>query len=135
MRSRTAGAPTTAALSFGLMDATTVEVLRAARWSESRRVATADAERLLAEDGYELFDGVRNVLAEFGGLTVGFQRNTGRDELAFNVASAVGGIYRERVQTYEPRCRTKLVPIGEVYQRHMTVVSRTIPPPISHALS
>jgi hypothetical protein len=104
------------------MKALTLDALRAAGWAPGRRIDSGNAERLLLSEGYAFSPETRAFVEEFGGLRVRFVRANVPDEIFLDPSAAVGGICRERVETYEPRTGTSLVPVGEVYRRHMIVM-------------
>lgn len=77
---------------------------------------------IIREGLYAFSPETRAFIEEFGELRVRFLGAKRRDEIFLDPTAAVGGIDRERVETYEPRTGTKLVPVGEVYRRHMIVL-------------
>lgn len=98
--------------------------LAASGWSHSRSIDTTAFERLCRDEGYPVLAEAVRFVRMFGDL-VGEHRAyrvSAMDRFAFDPCKAIRDIPKERVDTYAARFGQLMVPVGEVYNQHLTVM-------------
>ena len=97
--------------------------LEAAGWSAERDVDVAPHESALRSAGYAVWPSLLNLIREFAGLTVRFERNGRPDTAWFDPARAVRWADAQSVKAYEDRIHRRLAPVGYGYHDHMLLLA------------
>ena len=101
----------------------TIALLQEAGWYPGRCISLRDFERVLEAEGYAVFPSVKEFLAEFGGLSIGYRYEPSyEDRLNFDAAAAAGAIFADVVLQYAERLGKPLCVIGEYYANHYTIM-------------
>jgi len=104
---------------------TTFSVLRRAGWTPERRADTAHWERLIASSGQVCPPRLLEFLARFGGLTLQIRDPLGRlDHVVLDPTVGFERIPSDELPEWKDDAgRQVLIPIGEAFSAHTTLVA------------
>jgi hypothetical protein len=100
-----------------------VQALARAGWVPTRSVDIEVDLQTLAKDGYSTFPAAVEFLRQYSGLQLPIVDRLGRpDEIWFSAHRACMGIASSWIRTYSDRSGTTVLPVGEAYHGHLTLL-------------
>lgn len=102
------------------------ELLLKSGWFIDRNINIAEMEKYLNENGYVLYEPVKEFLKEFGLLKITFENPKNKKYLStIEVDPKILGIYNSIfnsiISSYGIHCRKKMVPVARLSQHSMTI--------------
>ena len=98
--------------------------LKSGGWSDGRKSDISGDLLALKEEGYLLLEGVEEIFSSLGGLNIIFFHSKKSEEDSFRIdaVAAIAGIFKDTVQLYEEVSGEIMIPIGNVFSGHMTLM-------------
>lgn len=97
--------------------------LQAAGWTPGREADPGDDLSALSEAGYSPWPELIAFLREFTGLRLSFIRGGVEDSAWFSASRACASLPSAWVRDWEARAGSRLVPVGNAYRDHLTLLA------------